>query len=281
MLHNVQRLLCPSFRHRTAVTFIRLNHQRGILQQQRTYYSAAAISQHEKARSNLNVIDFFDPDLATSTPLNYTLKYGVSGHAKAGKPVNNPLQDDGIYTSVQVGDDAYFVRNDSLGVSDGVGGWRTHTGANPALYSRKLMHYAQVELDRIKSNVRPQHVPQHIPNPVEIMENAYHLTTLDAQNEGIVGSTTACIVVLCQDELRVANLGDCGISVIRRNNYVFRSEEQQHSFNFPYQLGTASFDSPLDAQVNTSFAFQINSSDFFFFFEFTSNLLLKWKKVIS
>ncbi|ORZ16534.1 phosphatase 2C-like domain-containing protein [Absidia repens] len=259
MLHNVQRLLCPSFRHRTAVTFIRLNHHRGILQQQRTYYSAAAISQHEKARSNLNVIDFFDPDLATSTPLNYTLKYGVSGHAKAGKPVNDPLQDDGIYTSVQVGDDAYFVRNDSLGVSDGVGGWRTHTGANPALYSRKLMHYAQVELDRIKSNVRPQHVPQHIPNPVEIMENAYHLTTLDAQNEvsrsnyqeGIVGSTTACIVVLCQDELRVANLGDCGISVIRRNNYVFRSEEQQHSFNFPYQLGTASFDSPLDAQQFT------------------------------
>lgn len=158
------------------------------------------------------------------------------------------------------------------------------------------MHYAQLELDRIKSNVRPQHIPQTIPNPVDVMESAYHLTTLDAQNEvsvqrrqprrtvhlgkhlilfgrksnlifvhtvqicllthimfvvlkGIVGSTTACIVVLNQDELRVANLGDCGISVIRRNHYVFRSEEQQHSFNFPYQLGTASFDSPMDAQV--------------------------------
>ncbi|ORZ17918.1 phosphatase 2C-like domain-containing protein [Absidia repens] len=232
------------------------------------YSSAAALSQQqEKTRSHLNMIDFFDPDLADAAAAsrpkhNYTLKYGVSGYAKAGKVVEYP-QDDDIYTSTQVGDDAYFLRSDSLGVSDGVGGWRTHTGANPALYSRKLMHYAQLELDRIKSNVRPQHVPQHIANPVEIMENAYHLTTLDAQNEvspitikekggwGIVGSTTACIVVLCQDELRVANLGDCGISVIRQNNYIFRSEEQQHSFNFPYQLGTASFDSPMDAQQFT------------------------------
>ncbi|RCH79019.1 hypothetical protein CU098_006373, partial [Rhizopus stolonifer] len=106
--------------------------------------------------------------------------------------------------------------------------------ANPALYSRKLMHYAQLELDRIKSSVRPQQL-QVKPDPVQ----------------GIVGSTTACIVILCQDELRIANLGDCGVSVIRANDYIFRSEEQQHSFNFPYQLGTASFDSPTDAQQFT------------------------------
>ncbi|KAI9305723.1 phosphatase 2C-like domain-containing protein [Cunninghamella echinulata] len=217
----------------------------------RRCYSAAAISQQqqqEKQRSNLNVIDFFDPDLSIP-PHHYTLKCGVSGYAKAGKQVDP--QEHNIYTSVQVGDDSYFQRNDALGVADGVGGWRSHTGANPALYSLKLMHYAQLELDRIKSNVRPYHVPQNLPNPVEILESAYHLTTLDAQNEGIVGSTTACIVVLCHDELRVANLGDCGISVIRKNNYIFRSEEQQHSFNFPYQLGTASFDTPMDAQQFT------------------------------
>lgn len=58
-----------------------------------------------------------------------------------------------------------------------------YIGANPALYSLKLMHYAQLELERIKSNVRPYHVPQTLPNPVEILENAYHLTTIDAQNE--------------------------------------------------------------------------------------------------
>ncbi|KAI8989980.1 phosphatase 2C-like domain-containing protein [Pilobolus umbonatus] len=208
--------------------------------------SIPAVSHQEKSR-NLNVIDFFHPSLS-STPYSYTLNLGVCGYPKSGKQIEN--HDENIYSSVSVGDDAYFKRQDALGVADGVGGWRTHKGANPALYSRKLMHYAQLELDRIKSNVRPQQ-PQAQADPIQVLESAYHLTTLDAQNEGIVGSTTACIVILCQNELRIANLGDCGISVIRQNDYIFRSEEQQHSFNFPFQLGTASFDSPSDAQQFT------------------------------
>lgn len=209
--------------------------------------SVAALSPPEKIRTNLNVIDFFHPSLS-STPFRYTLSLGVSGYPKSGKQPER--LDDNIYSSVSVGDDAYFKRQDALGVADGVGGWRTHKGANPALYSRKLMHYAQTELDRIKSNVRPQQ-SQVQADPIQVLESAYHLTSLDAQNEGIVGSTTACIVILCQNELRIANLGDCGISVIRQNDYIFRSEEQQHSFNFPFQLGTASFDSPADAQQFT------------------------------
>lgn len=42
--------------------------------------------------------------------------------------------------SVGIGEDAYFLRGDSLGVADGVGGWSGHAGANPARWSRKLMH---------------------------------------------------------------------------------------------------------------------------------------------
>ena len=39
--------------------------------------------------------------------------------------------------------------------------------------------------------------------------------------------------------------------LIRRGEPIFRSEEQQHSFNFPYQLGTSSRDSPKDTQSFT------------------------------
>jgi hypothetical protein len=76
--------------------------------------------------NNLNVIDFFHPSL-TSTPFHYTLNLGVSGHPKKGK-ILETQQDEVIYSSIQVGDDAYFKRHDALGVADGVGGWRTHTG---------------------------------------------------------------------------------------------------------------------------------------------------------
>lgn len=44
------------------------------------------------------------------------------------------------------------------------------------------MHYAQMELDRIKMNIRPQQT-QAKPDPIQVLESAYHMTMLDAQNE--------------------------------------------------------------------------------------------------
>ena len=69
--------------------------------------------------------------------------------------------------------------------------------------------------------------------------------------KGVIGSSTALIAILREDELRIANLGDCSIGVIRYNEFIFRNEEQQHSFNYPYQLGTNSFDTPQDSQQFT------------------------------
>ena len=46
--------------------------------------------------------------------------------------------------------------------------------------------------------------------------------------------------------------------IIRGGASIFRTEEQQHSFNFPYQLGTGSKDRPCDAQF---FTVQIQEGD--------------------
>jgi sulfur carrier protein ThiS len=53
-----------------------------------------------------------------------------------------------------------------------------------------------------------------------------------------LGSSTACIVALHKEKsiLHTANLGDSGFVVIRKNNIVHRSQEQQHYFNSPFQL---------------------------------------------
>lgn len=82
----------------------------------------------DHARPNLNVIDFFDPALNTSTPHYYSFLYGAAGFPKSGKVLLPTPQEDAIYSSIQVGDDAYFQRPDALGVADGVGGWRSHKG---------------------------------------------------------------------------------------------------------------------------------------------------------
>jgi protein phosphatase PTC7 len=52
------------------------------------------------------------------------------------------------------------------------------------------------------------------------------------------GSSTACVVCLNGAQLHAANLGDSGFMVVRDGKLVFESPAQQHSFNFPYQIGS-------------------------------------------
>ncbi|ORY02113.1 protein serine/threonine phosphatase 2C [Basidiobolus meristosporus CBS 931.73] len=186
-----------------------------------------------------------------SAPVNrqlYTFTHGASGIPK------NPavsIADDLPYYSIGCGEDSYFRRHDAMGVADGVGGWKGKKGANPALFSRKLMHYACLELEKYDGIEDGLFYDYYDVSPTKILERSYELLNRDVAKEGILGSSTACIVVLRDDELRIANLGDCGVSVIRQGDFVFRTEEQQHCFNYPYQLGTGSLDKPSDAQAFT------------------------------
>ncbi|KAJ3411851.1 hypothetical protein HDV05_001640 [Chytridiales sp. JEL 0842] len=163
-------------------------------------------------------------------------------HAASAMPKSSDLdvtQPEG-YSSVQVGEDAYFARTDSIGVADGVGGWSEVAGANPALYSLKLMHYVQQQLEDMDDIINCDYDINDYYNvsPKSVLQKSYDMTMEDAKTEGLVGSSTAIIAILRDDELRVANIGDCGVMVIRGQEIIFRSEEQQYSFNFPYQLGT-------------------------------------------
>ena len=69
------------------------------------------------------------------------------------------------------------------------------------------------------------------------------------------GSSTACIMKFLpdNDELHCANLGDSGFLVVRNGSAAFQTTQQQHDFNFPFQLGSkamgAMTDGPEAAQV--------------------------------
>ncbi|RUS29098.1 hypothetical protein BC938DRAFT_481062 [Jimgerdemannia flammicorona] len=207
--------------------------------------------QAPSASNPSSIFDFFDKAFPAPRK-SYVFSHAATGFSKVGgKKLVSPKispEEDSKYCSMQVGEDSYFMRYDALGVADGVGGWSGTPGANPALYSRKMMHYAFMELERY-DNIEDERFYEYSDvNPVEILEASYEQCQIDAMREGIVGSTTVCLAILRDDELRIANLGDCGLTIIRRNHFAFRTEEQQHSFNFPYQLGTGQFDRPSDAQ---------------------------------
>ncbi|KIK98394.1 hypothetical protein PAXRUDRAFT_134278 [Paxillus rubicundulus Ve08.2h10] len=94
--------------------------------------------------------------------------YGIPKHAKghiksgkgntsvdSGRPFQTTPTED-LSLAVQVGEDAYFVHENAMGVADGVGGWsRTkdtvasrHASQGPsssALFARRLMHHCSAE----------------------------------------------------------------------------------------------------------------------------------------
>jgi len=180
---------------------------------------------------------------------SYTLVSGAAGIPKQSSQLITIS--DGKYYSVGCGEDNWFTRHDSLGVADGVSAWGRHesrgaTRPDPALLSRKLMHSAYVELEKYDNAEKDSH--DNV-DPKQVLQTSYEQTMRQCALERVVGSTTALIAVLRNDELRIANLGDCGICIIRNQNIIFRNEEQQHSFNYPFQLGTGSSDAPRDAQA--------------------------------
>jgi protein phosphatase PTC7 len=160
-------------------------------------------------------------------PSRYRLSSAGHGIPKP-RHVALPEGDQALTSAVQVGEDAYFVTHNGLGVADGVGGWSSskhaHNNAaqraNSSLFSRRLMHFCAQELQNTTGE----------PDPVEILQSAYNTAVGLSMVEGLVGSSTALLAVLSADghELRVAHVGDCCLYLIRGREIVYRSEEMQH-----------------------------------------------------
>lgn len=75
-----------------------------------------------------------------------------------------------------------------------------------------------------------------------ILETAYSMTN-------VMGSSTACVLALNGSTLTGSNLGDSGFMVIRAGEMLMATQQQQHSFNFPFQLGGAEAMGDHPAQV--------------------------------
>lgn len=122
-----------------------------------------------------------------------------------------------------------------LGIADGVGGWR-EMGVDPSKFSSSLMKQCKriVEQDNTVfancENVNDK-------TPLDVLMQSYNCL-IESKDQNLIGSSTACIIVFNRESkiLHSANLGDSGFVIIRNNKIVFRSQEQYHYFNAPFQL---------------------------------------------
>ncbi|KAF5378089.1 hypothetical protein D9615_007604 [Tricholomella constricta] len=215
----------------------------------------------------------FDATHTSATPLHrprktpharYQLDVGAYGIPKRCRQSRRPFHThapDPLHLAVQVGEDAYFVRDNAMGVADGVGGWaRTQPQPDPtpspsALFARRLMHFTSAQLEPPLNNpsVDPGPVPDldsHLADLSEgidvlnILERAYHQTVKvhvqpSTSTPLHTGSSTALVAVLDNvDEpvLKIAHIGDSMGMLVRGDNIVWRSEEMWWAFNTPVQL---------------------------------------------
>ena len=130
------------------------------------------------------------------------------------------------------GEDALTASKTLIAVADGVGGW-ARRGVDPGLFSKQLTKDIQALYDEHGSKMTLK----------EILVDAVKMNT----NQG---SSTAVLASLEEPNImKTTNLGDSGYVIYSAARSeadqnetvltkVFRSEEQQYRFNFPYQCGT-------------------------------------------
>ena len=131
----------------------------------------------------------------TCRQLKKSFKFEV-GVSAAPKKIQKTLHDPNEL-SVQVGEDAYFYRKDALGVADGVGGWCSVRKADPALFSRRLMHYISSELEKYDDllNEEITSLDYYNIDPRKIMQQGLN-ALLNETKDQVLGSTTALITIL-------------------------------------------------------------------------------------
>ncbi|KAH9623568.1 hypothetical protein KSS87_013172 [Heliosperma pusillum] len=136
------------------------------------------------------------------------------------------------------GEDAFFtssLNGGAIAVADGVSGW-AEQNVDPALFSRELIANASSMAEDTEVNYDPQ----------VLLRKAHAATTSK-------GSATVIVAMMQQNGiLKVANVGDCGMRVIRKGQVMFTTCPQEHYFDCPYQLSSeASTQTYLDAVVST------------------------------
>ncbi|KAM1099265.1 hypothetical protein TB2_005766 [Malus domestica] len=123
------------------------------------------------------------------------------------------------------GEDAFFVSSYNggvLAVADGVSGW-AEQDVDPSLFPKELMTNASNFVGDV----------EQVNNDPRILIGKAHAYTSS------IGSATVMIAMLERNgSLKIANVGDCGLRVIREGKIKFSTSPQEHYFDCPYQLSS-------------------------------------------
>ncbi|EFA85068.1 protein phosphatase 2C-related protein [Heterostelium album PN500] len=194
-------------------------------QQQQPEYNIINITENHESiiHLHLNDIDHSDENQQfTALIKNNTRKFYFKGIINSIGKVPTTCED------------SHFLSQDftAVGVADGVGSWRS-VGVDPGEYSRSLMKHA----NNLSNSI-------NYLKPFDLIEQAYN------QTQNIQGSSTVCILKLIGTRMYHGLVGDSSFLIIRKDQILYRSKEQTHKPNHPFQLGQGSTDRPTSGDYN-------------------------------
>jgi serine/threonine protein phosphatase PrpC len=139
--------------------------------------------------------------------------------------------------SIKNGDDAMIVSPNLLGVADGVSGW-SGAHADSGLFARsflenisksfaELSHENADDLTRISEDDLSVRLDECYRESLKVMER-----------EEFKGSSTLLVAMIIDSELKILNIGDSRIFIIREGEIVATNKEQYISSLCPEQVGT-------------------------------------------
>mmetsp|Transcript_20449 Transcript_20449/g.70809 ORF Transcript_20449/g.70809 Transcript_20449/m.70809 type:complete len:570 (+) Transcript_20449:67-1776(+) len=137
-------------------------------------------------------------------------------------------------------EDAYFVTENAIGVADGVGSMSRYSkyGVDTAAYAAELMERAAHAIAPGGSAWLEASTDHKGCPPPDVLAAAA-VRAAEAESTTF-GAATITVLQLTGSSVGVANLGDSGFMVLQQTQQGFevvtRSTEQQHGWNFPYQL---------------------------------------------
>ena len=130
------------------------------------------------------------------------------------------------------GEDSFLVCEDLLMVADGVGGW-AGKGIDPGVFSRELRDHIKEEYFKRKEwNIDESEIKSSLIEAVKRTKST--------------GSSTIVLLLINHEykKLHATYVGDSLYMILRYNSinekfdFFFKSSEQQHKFNQPFQVGT-------------------------------------------
>lgn len=142
-----------------------------------------------------------------------------------------------VKKSDEIYEDRHFLGDYTLGIADGVSAWR-ELGIDSGKFAEEFLDLCRANLLDIDSSASTASNSPRYSTPITSLKSAAKSAFIDVRK---YGSCTFLLASISGETIKICNLGDSSLALIRFENdepkLLLQTSPQVYSFNTPYQIG--------------------------------------------